>query len=442
MAAFKSEREGAAIEYEEKRRIPMFECGGKVFVDESMPVPAALSSEPYVGGVQWVTLSRQVASAAFLRDKDGGPEYLATAILKQVRLFAQPDEAFFQTLLAAMKARDECDVVQHQIIGYSLTWSEAAAYSGPDPNSEVEVTSPPLLDHFNEQPNLEDQLYQPWSTPSLFLRKLDNNVTRPFQDRLDFILPTSMLQNVPFDTDDTLLPMCAMLEGKNVSVKSGKPECWAERLNSHLATSPYMRFGRLMLRLAVKLDEKVRSPAPVMVAVQPYVLPTYVNKEASFFVTERWALRSPEEPAQPGLRVLSLRVGRKAQAVTFHRFAAEAAPVLAPASVVWQTPGELGLLAYLEVLPMSLHFEVEWEAPNKTIVRHKTTAHKHAWSLWSPCPLQQSLQEGRWRVALHLSSESPGGPRLLAWRDFRVAGKPRLSDLEEYFMLSHSKPVM
>merc|ERR1711957_122988 len=46
------------VVFQVKQRLPMFECGGRVFIEPNASIPERLVDEPYTAGVQWVTLSK------------------------------------------------------------------------------------------------------------------------------------------------------------------------------------------------------------------------------------------------------------------------------------------------------------------------------------------------------------------------------------------------
>merc|ERR1719161_2819064 len=90
-----------------------------------------------------------------------------------------------------------------------MTWNLPAEDVPKDPNSEVDIASPPLLEYLNDATDLEDSLGFAWGTPALFFRKFDNSKTRPFQDRLDLALdkPPSWI------SDKELTPLCDVFRG-------------------------------------------------------------------------------------------------------------------------------------------------------------------------------------------------------------------------------------
>ncbi|CAK0794872.1 unnamed protein product [Prorocentrum cordatum] len=384
-------------EREEKSRKLVFECNAHVFVElgsePNATIPEPLLSEPYVGGPQWVALSRQLLQASL--PGGGTPASVADRALEQVRLFAQPDESFFQTLLALVGppgAADPCGPLALQNIGYSLTWNEPAQFLGPDPSSEVEVTSPSLLNHLNEEPDLEAALAQAWSTPSLFARKLDDDATRPLQDRLDDALDNAS----SWEEAPELAHLCALLlPGAALGTGTAEPgaACSPRRLVPGAPAAAELLPPRLVARLA---------PAA--------------------FAVERWAPRPAAVggggPPRAGLRILALRVGR-ARPPTAEQTLSGSRELL-QASVVGPGEGELGLLALFEALPLSLDLLVEWAGPDNESLKGSAAAGRHARSLWASFPSRSPPAAGEWRVALRLPAEAPAGPRPLAWRRFTV----------------------
>merc|ERR1712150_237290 len=112
---------------------------------------------------------------------------------------------------------------------------------------------------------------------------------------------------------------------------------------------------------------------------------------------------------------------------------------------------ELGLLAYVEVLPLSLDFEIEWRDPTNNTFTGTASVPTRSSTLWSACPTSK-LVPGRWRVALRLAASAPSGPRLLAWRRFLVLGvsgsssnnrnDPEREALQEFFDRSDTQPMV
>lgn len=383
-------------ETQKKQRTPMFECGERVFVEPSLALSGELQQTPYVAGPQWVALSGELLEASVAAPGGAHLERnrVSELVRQQVRLFAQPDESFFQTLLFAFQRRDVCDSRAAAVLGYSLTWNEGAEFVGADPASEAKVTSPPLLTHLDEWPDVEIAWGRAWSVPALFARKLDANATRRLQNRLDAALdaPSS------WKADPYLQPLCTLL-----GAASAATPCRPRR---RVGSAPRAaeRHERLIVELAL-------SPA------------------TGRFAVERWAPR-PRQLSALGLRVLALRVGR---AVERHRQRDDEglwgqvaeAPELWQASVLWPGSGEVGLLAHLEVLPFSLDFVVEWAGPGgEPRIQVGASAAKQASYLWVPLPAMHEFTPGEWSVALQLSHSAPSGPRLLAWRRFAVVSTP------------------
>eukprot|EP00971_Amphidinium_carterae_P225980 4482049-Amphidinium_carterae.1 len=171
-------------EHDVKQRLPAFECNGHAFVQANATVAAAFADLPYKAGVQWIALTEDLAVLAVraLKAMESSEQQDS---LTEVLLFSQPDESYFQSVLAELEQDQPCHELVVKNIGYSLTWNEPAAEMRPDSNSEVPVASPPLLTHLNDEDDLNLAFSWGWATPAIFARKFDGKQTHPTQDRLD-----------------------------------------------------------------------------------------------------------------------------------------------------------------------------------------------------------------------------------------------------------------
>eukprot|EP00746_Dinoflagellata_sp_MGD_P032142 gnl/MRDRNA2_/MRDRNA2_176500_c0_seq1.p1 gnl/MRDRNA2_/MRDRNA2_176500_c0~~gnl/MRDRNA2_/MRDRNA2_176500_c0_seq1.p1 ORF type:complete len:702 (+),score=111.26 gnl/MRDRNA2_/MRDRNA2_176500_c0_seq1:270-2108(+) len=405
-------RKGGALGFNAffgKPRVPAFQCGTEVFLIPNVTIPQSLLDRPYVSGVQWVMVAKRLLHVVAHSGK------IAQDMLEAVALFAQPDESYFQTLIAGIEEADPCDPLATGILGYPLTWNERAQDIGPDPDSEVEVNSPPLLGHL-APPDSEAKMKRVWATPALFARKFDNGeVTKSLQDFLD-----ESLNSVPsWKEDHNLEPLCLLYRLRHPF--SLNPACVTDRQEREIlkASEPY---PRLIIRF--------RAPSG-----------TSKEQEYTLYAVERWVMRQPGQ-YRFGLHVLTLRVGRSKEKADWHSMS------LWQASVLWPGEGTVGLLAHLEVLPMNVGFDVEWRGPRGNLINGHVDGESRRSYVWSPFPQQENLLvPGKWSVSLWLGDTAPGGPMLLAWRQFLVLDSVLDSSgvsnkqIAEYFDLSMDPPV-
>merc|ERR1712232_989907 len=94
------------------------------------------------------------------------------------------------------------------------------------------------------------------------------------------------------------------------------------------------------------------------------------RENMTMYAVERWALWSRGASRCPGLHILALRVGYGTEPLR-GEFDAPAQPFLSQSSILWPNAvrrgcSTVGLLAYVEVLPYDVQFEVVWKGPNMT----------------------------------------------------------------------------